>query len=153
MNKNGICLTQCNPLNATYFILARFRLTHAGIIYITFLCALYRRRFLPPILLGFPSTMLPPVTIYLQAPDSQPGLHLIAQAARMREARMTCASKDYSVRCKVRQPFSHSQRSICAGRTTILKTSKRSRHRTDGQSWRSAGSPSRPGGRGDQIKI
>ena len=75
---------------------------------------------------------VPPVTIYLQVPDSQPGLHLIAQAARMREARMTCASKDYSVRCKVRQPFSHSQRSICAGRTTILKTSKRSRHRTDG---------------------
>ena len=45
---------------------------------------------------------------------------------------MAKTSKGYHVRKKVSQPFSHSQRSICAGRTTTLKTSERSRHRTDG---------------------
>lgn len=77
-------------------------------------------------------TLYPPVTIYLQPPDSQSGMHLIAKAVRMREARMTFSSKDCHVRKKVSQPISHWQHSICAGRTTIQKTSERSRHQTDG---------------------
>jgi len=63
-----------------------------------------------------------PITIDLRWEARQPAVSLSALLPKLLEWEdigLTSGSKDWHVRKKVRQPASHSQRSIYAGRATI----------------------------------